>query len=102
MNLQLKAVYYCATNSNRWGKGYTISEAKKNAGITVKKPTCEYYVHAALLDNPTDEELNNLYACITANQIDGSAHYYNDDRTEDDTKMINEKHVGWLMVEKNY
>lgn len=102
MNLQLKAVYFCATNHHRWGKGYTPAEAKKNAGITVSKPKCEYYVQAAMLDNPTEEELKNLHDCITANAIDGSPHYYQDDRKQEDTDMINAKHVGWITIEKNF
>ncbi len=102
MNMNLKAVYYCATNGMRWGKGYTIAEAKKNAGIVTKKPSSQYYVQAALFNEPTEDELNNLFSCITANNIDGSACYYKDGRTEEDTNMINEKHVGWLIVEKNY
>lgn len=102
MNLNLKAVYYCATNGNRWGKGYTIKEAKGNAGVKGAKPNGQYYVQAALFNDPTDAELKNLLACIVANSIDGSAQYYQDGRTEEDAKMITEKHVGWLTIEKNY
>lgn len=102
MNFILKAVYYCATNGNRWGKGYTIKEAKRNAGIITAKPSCEYYVMAAMLKDPGEKEFENLYACITANPIDGSPEYYTRERTEEDDKMILKYHVGWLTVEKNY
>lgn len=104
MNMTLKAVYFCATNQQRWGKGYSAAEAKKNAGLTNKasEKSCEFYVMAAIFDNPTDFELKNLFACITANQIDGSAKYYDSDRTQEDSDMINTKHVGWLTIEKNY
>lgn len=102
MNFTLKAVYYCATNGNRWGKGYTISEAKKNAGIIKAKPSCDYYVMAAILNDPGEKEFENLYTCITANPIDGSPEYYTRERTEKDNKMILKYHVGWLTVEKNY
>lgn len=100
MNLQLKAVYFCFTNQRRWGKGYTIHEAKKNAGITTSKPKCEYYVMAAIFNDPTPEELKNLHDCITADQISGNPKYYDSERTQADTDMINAKHVGWLTVEK--
>lgn len=104
MNLLLKAVYFCATNQHRWGKGYTVAEAKKNAGIRTKaqEKAVEYYVNAAIFDNPTEDELKNLHQCITADQMDGNARYYDADRTEEDTEMINAKHVGWLLVEKNF
>ena len=102
MNLPLKAVFFCVTNQNRWGKGYTIAEAKKNAGITTKaqEKKLQYYVQAAMFDDPSKEELDNLFACITANGISGSPEYYRDGRTEEDTEMINRFHVGWCMIEK--
>lgn len=104
MNLSLKAVYFCATNQHRWGKGYSLAEAKKNAGLTsnVQEKRCQFYVMAAILNDCTKEELDNIFACITANQIEGSPEYYKDGRTEEDTAMINKLHVGWLTVEKNY
>lgn len=104
MNLNLKAIYYCATNARTWGKGRTISEAKKNACLHSRadEKKRQFYVMAALFDDPTTEELENLFACITADQIDGSPKYYDAERTEEDTKMIKEKHIGWLTVEKNY
>jgi len=101
MNLNLDAVYFCATNANRWGKGTSIAKAKKNAGIT-RLNTTKFYVQAAVFDNPTPEELANLHDCISANELDGSAKFYDKERTEADDKMINEKLVGWLTVEKNY
>lgn len=104
MNLTLQAVFFCATDAQRWGKGYTIAEAKKSAGITSKahEKKVQFYVMAAVFNDPTKDELNNLFACVTANNIDGSPQYYNDERTEKDTAMITAKHVGWLTVEKNY
>jgi len=102
MNLKLKAVYFCATANRRWGKGYTVKEAKKNAGITGAGKGLEFYVQAAIFNDPSPEELENLCACITADQISGGPIYYRDDRSEEDTKMINDRQVGWLMIEKNY
>jgi hypothetical protein len=101
MNLELKAVYFCATNQNQWGKGYTISEAKKNAGIK-SSTKMQYYIMAAVFNNPSQPELDNLFACITADNISGNPQYYQDNRTAEDTKMIDDKHVGWLTIEKNY
>lgn len=101
MNLALKAIYVCVTNSGRYGKGYTIAEAKKAAQYKAG-PKAQFYVSAAIFDKPTDAELKNLFACIAVNGIDGRPMYYQDDRTEEDTAMINAKHVGWLIVEKNY
>lgn len=104
MNYNLNAAYFCATSAHRWGKGLSIKEAKKNAGLTTKaqEKKCQFYVMAAIFNNPTPTELNNLLACITANSIEGSPQYYQDNRTDEDTKMIIEKHIGWLQVEKNY
>lgn len=104
MNLILKAVYFCATSGHRWGKGFTIADAKKNAGLTTKvaEKNCEFYVQAALFNNPTESELKNMCACITANAIDGHPKYYDNNRSEEDTEMITRLHVGWLTVEKNY
>jgi len=104
MNLELEAVYFCANSGHRWGKGYSPTEAKKNAGITTKaqEKSCQFYVMAAILNEPSVEELKNLFKCITANNFSGSPEYYNDNRTEEDTNMIHEKHVGWLMIEKNF
>lgn len=102
MNLTLAAVYYCAANNNKWGKGLTIAEAKKNAGITTAKPKVQYYVMAAILNEPTEAELSNLRDCITANEVSGSPEYYKGNRSQEDTDMIQAKHVGWLTVEKNY
>jgi hypothetical protein len=58
-------------------------------------------VMAAILNNPTEEELDNIYHCITANEIDGMPMYYADNRSKEDTEMINRLHVGWLTVESN-
>jgi len=98
MNLILKAIYVCRTNEGYWGKGYTIAEAKKKANFKTK---CKYHINAALFDNPSPEELKNLFSCITVNGA-GELQYYQDNRTEKDTKIIGEKHVGWLTVESNY
>lgn len=104
MNLELKAVYFCATSNHRWGKGYTIAEAKQSAGLTTQaaEKRCQFYVTAALFNDPTPEELTNLLDCIRANSIDGNAQYYQDDRTQEDTDMITKYHVAWLTVEKNF
>lgn len=104
MNLTLKAVFICVTNANRYGKGYTVTEAKKNAGLTstAHEKRVQFYVMAAIFNDPTENELKNLFACIRSNAIDGSPEYYRDERTEEDTLMITDKHVGWLTVEKNY
>lgn len=103
MNLKLKAVYFCYTSKNRWGKGYSVDAAKKNAGITSKKEesSIEYYVMAALLNNPTDEELKNMHDCITADQVSGSPIYYDVDRSYEDDEQIMRLHVGWLTIEKS-
>lgn len=94
MNLTIKAVYYCATNQQRWGKALSIAEAKKNAGL---KKGMQYYVMAALLDNPSDEELELARQCVVADQFFGSPIY-----AEDSDQVVLDKHVGWLTVEKNY
>lgn len=99
MNLNLKAVYYCQTNARTWGKGYTPEEAQKNAKV---KKGVKYATYAAALNDPTPDELKNLYACITANPIDGAPNYYKDNRTEEDTEMIDRLHVGWLIVSTNF
>ena len=103
-NLQLNAIYYCATSGHTYGKGNTIKEAKSLAGIHTKadEKRHQFYVMAAILNNPTKEELENMRAYITANQMSGSPEYYKDNRTAEDTAMINKLHVGWLTVEKNY
>lgn len=103
-NLQLKAVYFCATNRNTWGKGLTIAEAKKNAKLRTKadEKKCEYFIMAAMFNNPSEKELKNLHDCITANPVHGNPEYYKDNRSEEDTEMINEYHVGWITIEKNY
>lgn len=104
MNLTLNAVYFCATSGNRWGKGLTLAAAKKAAGLTTKaaEKIVQFYVMAAILNQPTEDELKNMLACITASNIDGTPRYYQDDRTQKDTDMITAKHVGWLTIEKNY
>lgn len=102
MNMNLKAVYFCSTNLRRWGKGYTVAEAKKNAGLKNGAKGIEFFVQAAIFNEPTEAELKNLYDCITVDQIGGGPVYYKDDRTEEDTAMINSKHVGWLTIEKNF
>lgn len=104
MNMQLTAIYYCATNRNSWGKGLTIEAAKANARLPKNTKGIEYYVQAVVLNGEgiTDEELENLRQCVTAHPIDGSAMYYTDYRTQEDTDMIEKYHVGWLTVEKNY
>lgn len=106
MNLNLKAVYVCVNNAGRWGKGLTIAEAKKNAGMrphSPQKSKIEYYVQAALFNSEgmTNEEFENLKDCITVNNISGSPEYYKDNRTTEDTDMITKYHVGWLTVESN-
>lgn len=104
MNLTLNAIYFCATSNHNFGKGYTVAEAKKAALLQTKKDEkrCQFYVMAAILNEPTEEELKNLFSCITGNPINGSPEYYKDNRTEEDNNMINAKHVGWLIIEKNY
>lgn len=104
MNLKLNAVYFCATSGQRWGKGLTIKEAKQAAGLTTQaqEKKVQFYVMAAILENTTPDELENLRQCITANQVDGSPKYYDADRSYEDENMIKEKHIGWLTIEKNY
>lgn len=99
MNLVLKAIYVCITNSGNYGKGYTLAEAKKAAKFKVG-PKAQYLVMAAMLDNPTKAELDNLFACITVVDF-GNPEYYKDGRTAEDTAMIKKKHVGWITIEKN-
>lgn len=103
MNMLLKAIYVCVTSANRWGKGLTVKEAKKNAGIPTKsdEKRVEFFVQAAVLNNPTDAELENLRTCIQVDEIGGSPKYYDYERSEEDMEQINRLHVGWLMVEKN-
>lgn len=98
MNLLLRAVYYCYTNNNKWGKGLTIEEAKKNCGLKAKDKT-QYIVQASCLMNPTDEQLKEIEAYITADPIGGSPVYY---RTKESSQLISELHVGWLVIEKNF
>lgn len=100
MNLTLKSIYFCATNRNNWGKGYTIASAKKNAKVLGKSD--RYHVFAAIFNNPNEDQLKNLFTCIASNPIDGSPQYYSDDRTKEDDDMIKEFHIGWLIVDKNY
>lgn len=104
MNFNLKAVYVCVTAAHRWGKGKTIKEAKKNASLTTKaqEKSLQFYVQAAVFNNPTDAELDHIFGFIQTNSIDGTPKYYDDNRTEEDTEQINRLHVGWLMVEKNF
>lgn len=102
MNLNLKAVYVCVTNAHRWGKGYTIEAAKAAAGLPKTEKGTQYYVQAAMFDDPTDSELANLKDCINVNPIDGSPCFYSDKRLKEDTEMIKDKHVGWIIIEKNY
>ncbi len=99
MNLRLKAVFICTASNNRWGKGYTLAEAKKNAGVHQfgKTKTIQYYVYAAVYDNPDEDELALLFDALGANQIDGSPTYVNDN-----PGSVIEKHIGWLLIEKNY
>jgi hypothetical protein len=103
MNLTLNAVFICFTNNNKWGKGYSPTQAKVNAGLTskAKENKVKYQVMAAVFNHASEEEIKNLCDCITANPINGGPQYY-EDRTKEDNKMIKDKHVGWLMVEKNY
>ncbi len=99
MNLNLKAVYYCATDSHTWGKGFTIKEAKKNAKF---RAGMKFYVTACVFDADadgfTEDIFKNLYACINANQIHGNPEFYTDGRTEEDTRQIETYLVGWLCI----
>lgn len=97
MNLELKAVYYCYTNKMKWGKALTIDEAIKNAGVKKTDKLCKYVVMAAVYNNPTDAELENLMDCIIPNQVYGSPNYYHN-RSKKDDKMINRLHVGWITI----
>jgi len=101
MNLNLKAVYFCSTSQQKWGKGLTIEEAKKNAKMTKADKKVQYVVWAACQMHPTDEQLKGLLECITADLIDGHPIYYQTDRTQEDSQLIAECHVGWLKVETN-
>lgn len=101
MNMQLKPVFFCCASNHRWDRGLTIQAAMKEACITSFKPRgVDFYVKAALFNNPSDAELENLCKCITADQIDGSPKYYDYERTQEDTDMINKYHVGWVMIHK--
>lgn len=100
-NMELKAIFVCV-RIGYWGKGYSANAAKRNAGIlnTQDEKLHPYKVYAAILDELNSAELVNLYKCITV--PDGIPEYYKDERTAEDTKMIHEKHLGWLLVEHNY
>lgn len=100
MNLDLKAVYFCSTSQRNWGKGYTIQEAMHNAHVLSFKPKFDFYVQAALFNNPSEEELKNLHDCITADQTFGNPTYYTLNRTPEDEEMIKKYHVGWITVFK--
>lgn len=99
MNLTLKGVYYCYNSNGKWGKGLTPAKAKVSCGIVSLKPSCEFILMAALFDNPNEAELKNLHDCITADHMTGAPNYYKDNRTKEDTDMINKYHVGWITIE---
>lgn len=102
MQSSLSAVYYCATSNNCWGKGYTIKEAKTNAGLTspAKEKKCHFYVTSIIVKDCSKDELKRIHNLITANEIDGNAKFIK--LNPDDMSFVISKHVGWLMVEKNY
>jgi len=101
MNLNLKAVYYCTTALQTWGKGYTIKEAVKNAGLSSLTCKTDFVVYAALFNDPGEKEFENLFACITADPVFGGPQYYQGDRTKEDSDMIRKYHVGWIIILEN-
>jgi hypothetical protein len=103
MNLNLKAIFICVTSAHRWGKGNTIEEAKKNAGINGKiSKGLQYYVQSAVLNDPTEQEQGEVRKCIIAHPIDGSPMYDLEGEDEVTKQIVLAKHVGWLMIEKNF
>ncbi len=104
MNLDLKAVYVCVSSRGKWGKGLNPFEAIKNAGLR-PNAKMQHFVQAAVFNNPTDEELDNLYTCVIVNHY-GSPNFYDfnrDDSEESkrDKEMIQRLLVGWMTVFSN-
>jgi hypothetical protein len=99
MNMNLKGIFICVTNHNTWGKGYTVEEAKKNARLAKGKQV-QYYVQAAMYNDPTEVELGEAWKCITVNSIDGSPMYDFEGEDETTKAIVKAKHVGWVTVQK--
>ena len=94
---------YCATNKGRWGKGTTIPEAMKNAGVkSFTQKDVKFIITAAILKNPTETEVTDILACLTANPTWGNAEYYTENRTETDNNLIGKIHFAWMEIHKNY
>lgn len=89
------------TSAQRWGRGLTIETAMSAAGLTSSKPkNVDYYLLAAVLNEPTDDELENMRQCVVADKITGSPMYYTTNRTPEDSEMIDRLHIGWLVITK--
>jgi len=95
--MELKSIYYCATSGQKWGKGLTIKEAKKNAYVKTTNKSLQYYVMAAVFKNLDDADLELATSCVVAHQIDGSPML-----AFDTDEKISKRMVGWLMIEKNF
>lgn len=94
-NKNVKAVYLTTASNGLWGKGLTIDESLKNAGV---KKGIRHVVMAALFDDPTEEELNKLKDCIIFDVVFGTPRFYTENRTEEDNKLIEDYLVGWLLA----
>ncbi len=91
-------MYVCVTCFNRWGKGLTIKEAKKNAQC---RPTTPEHTVIGFVFNefesPADQK--NILSCLTVDQIDGAPMFYTHNRTKEDTDMILKYFIGFFEAE---
>lgn len=90
-------IFYVATDAMHWGKGFTLKEAKKNAKVGTR---IKYKVWGAIFHPfETEADRKNIFTCITADQISGGPEFYKDNRTQEDTDMINKYLIGWTIIE---
>src|SRR5579872_404058 len=110
--MNLKIVYYVATSGHRWGKGLTLAEAMKAAGLsnlktTYRKGGVEAVVYLAIFKRETtDAELKNLMQCIVADDMWGTPGFYHGEKNNPtylvDQEMIERLLIGWATDQESF
>ena len=91
-----KTFYIVASNKQFWGKSKSLKTAI--AFSKVNRLTEKFVIYQAILkEDATEYVIENLCQCFVVNALGGVQMY--DNASEEDTNMVNEYLIGWIVNE---
>lgn len=94
-----KKFHVVVTSKNTWGKAEGLKEALRNAVVAVPSNKVDVVIYTGIVKpEATKEQFENIMKCFAVNSF-GGVEMYQDDRSEEDTKMVKDFLVGWVLDE---